>query len=119
MQKLQIDRRSWTWLAETRVLLTLTLAGLGLALAAVPGAARLWQYHREAILTGQWWRLFTGHWTHWNADHAAWDLAMFAVLGMACERLSPRRLIALLVGSPLAISLVLVWFAPSGSSIAG
>ena len=50
------------------------------------------------VAQGQWWRIWTGHLTHYGANHLLWDLLMFAALGGACERQHPRRFaLALLV----------------------
>lgn len=43
------------------------------------------------VADGQWWRLWTGHLTHYDGSHLFWDLLMFAVLGAACEEKHPRR----------------------------
>ncbi len=39
-----------------------------------------------AVSNGQWWRIWTGHLTHYGGQHLLWDLLVFAVLGGACER---------------------------------
>ena len=50
------------------------------------------------VAEGQWWRIWTGHTTHYGVNHLFWDLLMFAVLGAACERNHRRQFaIALLV----------------------
>ena len=113
MSQVKTSIKRFSAIVWRRWMITFFLASIALALAAVPGAARLWQYHREVILSGQWWRMLSGHFTHWNADHALWDLVMFAALGIACERISPRRFIVLVVGSALAISGALVWLMPA------
>ncbi len=113
MSQVKTSIKRFSAIVWRRWMITFFLAAVALALAAVPGAARLWQYHREVILSGQWWRMLSGHFTHWNADHALWDLVMFAALGIACERISPRRFIVLVVGSALAISGALVWLMPA------
>ncbi len=46
---------------RSRLLLNLPLVLVALGLATAPGAARLWQYHRDAVLTGHWWRLAICH----------------------------------------------------------
>jgi rhomboid family GlyGly-CTERM serine protease len=80
-----------------------------LALAAFPAVpAELLQYDRSAIRAGEWWRLLTGHLTHWSFDHLAWDVATFAVLGFFCERRSRRRFLTCVLGSSALISAA-VW----------
>ena len=64
-----------------------TVVGVVLALAvAALNLAGALQYDRGAIAAGQVWRIITGHFTHWSADHLSWDVAVFAVLGLLAER---------------------------------
>ncbi len=63
--------------------------------AALPGAASMLQFDRAAILGhAQWWRLFTGHFCHWDINHLIWDVAVFAVAGMLVARESKARFAA-------------------------
>jgi rhomboid family GlyGly-CTERM serine protease len=80
-----------------------------LSLAAIlatesPVLTSMLQLDRSALALGEWWRLFTGHLTHWNRDHLLWDVAAFFVLGMACVVRSWRATAMCLVSSALAIS---------------
>ena len=45
----------------------------------------------QAIAGGQWWRIWTGHLTHFDGNHLFWDLMMFAGLGAVCERRHPKQ----------------------------
>jgi rhomboid family GlyGly-CTERM serine protease len=56
---------------------------------------------------GQWWRIWTGHLTHYEASHLFWDLLMFVVLGSACERSHPQIFGSYLVLMLAAISAVI------------
>ncbi|MCX7049236.1 MAG: rhombosortase [Candidatus Sumerlaeota bacterium] len=76
------------------------LFGLGaLAIYLIPGANECLQFDRAAIGDGQWWRLITGHWTHWSGDHLLWDTAVFIILsacgtgflGRAVDSTGPTR----------------------------
>jgi membrane associated rhomboid family serine protease len=58
---------------------------------------------RAAIADGQWWRLATGHVTHWSANHLFWDLLMFVALGATLECRNRRRFVALLAASAATI----------------
>lgn len=91
-------------------ILTIALATVALATWAIPGADAALQYYRGAIAAGELWRLVTGHWAHWGADHLTWDLIVFAVFGALLERSSRRGFVAVVSGSALAISGAL-WFA--------
>ena len=77
-----------------------------------PAAAGLLQYQRPAIIQGEFWRLFTQHWTHWNADHLFWDLATFVGLGIACEGRDRTGFLRVTVVSGLLISLSLFVIQP-------
>lgn len=74
----------------------------------VPSVTLALQYDRAAIVAGEWWRLITGHLTHWNGEHLFWDAAMFVVLGAILERRSRRHFVACLIASTIAISAT-VW----------
>ena len=89
----------------------LTLLAIGIWL--IPGASELFEFRREAIASGEFWRAITGHVTHWNADHLLWDAVMFAVLGALVERTSRRAFLATCAVSAAAISATL-WFCRPG-----
>jgi len=73
-----------------------------------PQAADLLQYDRSAIAQGEFWRLFTGHWIHWNSEHFLWDVIVFVSLGALCESYSRKAFLACLAASALFISIA-VW----------
>jgi rhomboid family GlyGly-CTERM serine protease len=75
----------------------------------VPGWADGLQYDRQAIASGQVWRLLTGNLTHWNTEHAFWDVLMFVVLGVMIEGDGRRRFVLLCLAAALGISLT-TWF---------
>lgn len=67
------------------------IAGLMLALAAVPEASGPLRYDRAAIAAGQWWRLLTGQVVHAGARHAALNIAGLLAVLAAFGRLAPWR----------------------------
>lgn len=69
----------------------LTLAGLFLLLALWPGAEPALRYQREAILEGQVWRVFTGHFVHLNLNHALLNGAGTLMLAAFLPRELPVR----------------------------
>ena len=72
------------------------------------------QYNRTAIIDhGQLWRLFTGHFTHWNYEHLAWDTFAFLIASFLLIRLSLFQFIFVLLFSLLFISLWIFIFNPS------
>ena len=84
-------------------------ASLLLALSAVvlyltPELASWATFDRTAIASGQLWRLITGHWTHWSAEHLGWDLLVFAVVGGALELRGRRGVF--LIGTALSALLI-------------
>lgn len=91
---------NWPWM-------TLALALAALAFQLWPGAAAWAALERAAVSEGEWWRLLSGHLSHWSWQHLGWDLLAFVVLGGLAERMGRVRLAATLIGSALAIS---AWF---------
>ena len=90
--------------------LTIVLALISLAVSRSPAAMTWLEFDRVAVTTGQWWRLLSGHLTHWNGEHVLWDAGVFLALGVLCERIDRRRFAACFLGSALVIPAV-VWFA--------
>lgn len=70
----------------------------------------LLQYDRTAIEAGEFYRLITGHFVHWNLDHFIWDAAVFVALLVIGIRIDRRRTLATLAVASVAIPGVL-WFA--------
>ncbi len=81
--------------------------------AALAGLApAVFIYDRVAILHGEWWRLWTGHWVHFSFSHLAWDLAVALAAGAWLERLRPGLLVRFaVIGAPLS-SVGLLGLAP-------
>jgi len=83
-------------------------------LACAPGEAVNWlSLDRHALLSGEVWRLWTGHLVHFSAMHAAEDIMLLFVVTAIAEREIGGWAtgIALLVGAPL-ISLSLILLVP-------
>jgi len=62
------------------VLLLAVLPAILLWLVPTTHSALL--YDRTAILRGEWWRLWTGHWVHFSFSHLAWNLAVLLGAGL-------------------------------------
>lgn len=77
-------------------------------------APEMMVFDREAIMQGELWRLFTGHWVHSDWEHLAWNLLALGLLGWMIElSLGQRKLFqALLVGMCL-VDAWAWWFLPS------
>lgn len=81
--------------------------------------AEMLEMNRFALAQGELWRLFTGHLTHFTAEHLKWDVAVFAALGSLVELRSRRHFVAVLAGGALAISLGVWWLQPQFASYRG
>ncbi len=83
--------------------LPVTTAMIACALLAhlLPSGNAWLELDFAAVGEGQWWRLWTGHLTHFGGEHLFWDLLMFGILGAACENQQPRRF---LLAMPLLIA---------------
>jgi rhomboid family GlyGly-CTERM serine protease len=88
------------------------LVCLALAYAGQPVSVGL-AYDRQAILSGELWRLWTAHAVHFSPQHALADTLALAVLATLAERLASVRTawVALVAGPPL-ISLGLLAVSP-------
>ncbi len=95
-------RLPWMTLSFGVAALVVTLLGEGLS--------QFLQYDRAWILQGEWWRLFTGHFTHWGMEHAIWDVLVFVVFGGFLEIVSRKIWLWLVVGSAVVISLAVLIF---------
>jgi rhomboid family GlyGly-CTERM serine protease len=68
---------------------------------------------------GEPWRLVTGHFTHWNAQHLLWDVVAFFALGLACERRNRAAFVATMALGAVLIPLAVWTFAPEISAYRG
>lgn len=70
--------------------LNLPIVTIAVTMAAVviglcPGLASWLVYDRTAILNGQIWRMFTGHWVHFSASHLLYDSLALVLAGWMIE----------------------------------
>lgn len=88
---------------------TITVSLVALLIHFVPALNEFFQLDFDAVAGGQWWRIWTGHLTHFGREHLFWDLLMFVGLAGACERTCPRQMptaVALMAaGISLAVGL--------------
>ncbi|MEO2048475.1 MAG: rhombosortase [Pirellulales bacterium] len=100
-----------SWLPSWPYLLLTGLALLSLIAMVSPTLTLAWQFDRSAIQHGQWWRLLTGHLTHWNLDHWIWDWSTFVALGLVSLKRSPQRTHMTIGIAAVSISVALwVWY---------
>jgi rhomboid family GlyGly-CTERM serine protease len=70
-------------------IITLFLVGAAVLIAQFPGWSTWLVYDRTAILSGEIWRMFTGHWVHFSTSHLVYDSL---ALGMAGWMIETRKL---------------------------
>ncbi len=88
---------------------TIAIAAIALLAHASPAISTWLQLDFAAVGDGQWWRVLTGHVTHFGAHHLFWDLLMFVVLSAACEHNHRRHFglatLVMMAGISMAIRL--------------
>ncbi len=89
----------------------LLLVPIGLLLVSNLLPASSVEYARNAIASGQWWRLWTGQFCHWSALHLIGNLAAVAGLVLVAGKPIRRWLVLLPVAAPL-LSLFLMATTP-------
>lgn len=104
------DARRWPWA-------TLVLAVFAL-FASSPQGAALFEWNR-ALSSAEPWRIWTGHFSHWSADHLVWDLAIFAVFGGLLELRSRRDFGFVLLASATLLGFLLPFVHPEMDSYRG
>ena len=80
------------------------LVALGPLRYCFPAVAPWLEWDRSAIAAGQFWRLLTGHWVHWSFEHLFWSGGAFILPALVCQRIAPRRFMACVLISAIAIS---------------
>ena len=91
---------------------TLLIFGGGVVIAMFPDWSEWLVYDRSAILSGEIWRMFTGHWVHFSITHLVCDLLVLGIAGWIIEaqRLPNFRWLCAL--TPWLTSAVLLLFEP-------
>lgn len=88
--------------------------------AALAGLApAVFVYDRAAILRGEAWRIVTGHWVHFSAPHAAWNLLVLLVAGTWLERVRPGALLRCTLFAAPVIGFGLLGCAPTMAFFGG
>lgn len=65
--------------------ITLLLIGAAATVALFPSWQSRLVYDRPAILSGEIWRMFTGHWVHFSTSHLVYDSLALGVAGWIIE----------------------------------
>ena len=92
--------------------ITLLLVGGGVVIALFPGWSSWLIYDRSAILSGEIWRMFTGHWVHFSTSHLVYDLVALGIAGWIIETQKLPHFGWLCLLTPWLISAVLLLFEP-------
>lgn len=95
---------AWKQNAWTMVITVVTVA-----IFAIPSLTASLQLDFNSVAGGQWWRLLSGHLTHYDAQHLFWDLLMFVVLGAICERQNRKRFGVFLVIMATVVSIAVMF----------
>ncbi|TWU38200.1 rhombosortase [Novipirellula artificiosorum] len=90
-------------------LVTTIVSAIAILASLFPSLADGLQLDFARVADGQWWRLLSGHLTHFGSQHLFWDLLMFVVLGAACERQHPRLFPVSLIVMALGISVAVTF----------
>jgi len=98
---------------------TITVSLIVMMIHAVPSLAQSLQLDFNAVADGEWWRIWTGHLTHFGVQHLGWDLLMFIGLAGACEHRFPRGVFPALALMAGGISLTVRLFCPEVSTYRG
>jgi rhomboid family GlyGly-CTERM serine protease len=64
---------------------TLLVLGAALLVARFSSWSAWLVYDRSAILSGQVWRMFTGHWVHFSTSHLFYDSLVLGIAGWMIE----------------------------------
>lgn len=70
-------------ISTQRQFLTLFIVSLAIIAYSFPRFSDLLVYDRQAILSGELWRLLTAPLVHFSASHIFWDVVVFGVAGFA------------------------------------
>lgn len=100
------------------------VTAIGLLLIAAASSAVEWvggplrealTFRREAVLSGEWWRLLTGHLVHLSPQHLWLNVAALSVLGwlLWCRPLGVVRFAGVGLGTALGVGLLLLVASPS------
>jgi rhomboid family GlyGly-CTERM serine protease len=84
-----------------------------------PLLADLALYNRTAILSGEWWRLATGHLVHFSSSHLGFDLLAILVAGILLENRHPLVAPLFYLSASLAIGLMLFFALPDMEQFGG
>jgi rhomboid family GlyGly-CTERM serine protease len=107
-----VDTSNSTHLGRRVPALTLLMVGAAVVVALIPQWSAWLIYDRSAILSGQLWRMFTGHWIHLSTRHLVWDVLALGTAAWILEAGDMPRLGWFFVAAALSISAAMLVFEP-------
>ncbi len=107
-----MDTSKPTELGRRLPVITSLVIGGGVLVALFPSWSAGLIYDRSAILSGELWRMFTGHWVHFSASHLFYDLLAFGIAGWIIETRRLPHFGWLCLLAPWLISTILLLFEP-------
>lgn len=99
--------------------ITLSIALLAVAAFLFPSASVWIELDTTTSLLEQLPQIMGCHLLHWSLDHIGWDLLMFVLVGMICERKVRTSFVLVLVLSALAIPIFVANWTPAVDSYRG
>jgi len=77
-------------------------------------------YQSDAIVAGEWWRLWSGHLAHYTLSQLIADSTLVALMGLVLQRfIKPWQLIAAIIVVLPLLSLLLLWLVPEINTYRG
>jgi rhomboid family GlyGly-CTERM serine protease len=107
-----MDTSKSPFLGQGVPVMTLLMVGGAVAVALFPRWASWLIYDRSAILAGELWRMFTGHWVHFSTRHLAFDLIPLTGAVWIMEERRVPQLGWFCIAAPLSISAATLVFEP-------
>ena len=97
----------------------LTISAATLIIQFNPGWRGRLLCDRDAIIAGEWWRIWTGHLVHFGWPHFVADAGLFLILGRLLERPHPVISRLSLVVMPFVICVSVYWLDPAMTRYGG
>lgn len=90
----------------------LLLITVAFVVYSLPGLASILIYDRQAILSGEIWRIVTGHWVHFSFLHLFWDAVTLGVSAVFIQRFQYGYLLLLSLSSAAVIGILMLILLP-------
>lgn len=74
---------------------------------------------RDAVETGEIWRLWSGHWIHFSASHLLWNLIVLLAAGTWLEHVRPGLLLRHTIAAAPLIGIAVLVFEPGLQTYGG